>query len=150
VEKARLRARLREIELRIEAAVIRVDEQRRRLQKIPIERGDHAIAQSLLETLEEALAAMRIFERALRNALAFNSAFESREHEVVRHGRAYRDEGNVRRITHRPLTGRRLRLRACLYADKRCRPINGGVASSTFARRRLQNLSLMGSRRRAG
>jgi len=150
VKRAKLRSSLREVDRKIQAAMERIADQERLIQEIPPGRGDLAAARELLRIMMDALKALKVFRQALINALDVNSLLLSPQHDAVRHGRARPQEGNNRAVAFRTMNGRRPRLRARLYADKRCRLVNGGAAWSGIGPLRLQSYFLKGGLRLTG
>ncbi|WP_143220281.1 MULTISPECIES: hypothetical protein [unclassified Achromobacter] len=150
MKRAKLRSSLREVDLKIQAAMERIADQERLIQKIPPSRGDLAAARELLRIMIDALKALQVFRQALVNALAVNSLLLSPQHDAVRHGRVRPQEGNNRAAALRVMHGRRPRLRARLYAAKRCRLVNGGVAWSGVGPLRLQSHFLKSGLRLTG
>lgn len=150
MNREKLRASLQEVDRKIRAAVERIGDQERRIEKIPPSRADWAPARELLMLMNDALKALKVFRQALINALAFTPILRSPQHDAVRHGRARPQGGNNRAVVLRTMNGRLPRLRARISADKRCMLVNAGAAWSRAGPPRLQNYSLTGAPRPIG
>lgn len=69
MDKEKLLARLLQIDVKIEAAIKRIEAQRRLMARIPLDREDRVVAHTLLRNMEHALETYRAIRAAIDHAL---------------------------------------------------------------------------------